>query len=237
VRLRPADPEGHATLAEALYRAGDNQAALAEIQAAIRIKSDQAAYFIQSGLIRYGLGDLFNAVRDVDTAMALDPGRANYFAMRAYLYYQRSEYSRALADVDESLRLQPDYPAALYVRGLSKYQQAEYDRSLADLDAVLKHEPFEYDWPFLRIENLHEINLDRALVLQEMPGRAAEARAAFDNSAAANPDWFAIYYYRGVYVAGQGEFQGARADLQRALTFAPDENWRDLARTQLEALK
>jgi tetratricopeptide (TPR) repeat protein len=236
VRLAADDPEAHRTLAAALSQAGDPAAALGEMQAALRLKSDDPEYFVESAVTRHALGDPAAAAADLDAAIALQPDSAPYYAMRAYVNVERADYDAALADAEHALRLQPSNAAALYARGLTHFRLSNFADALADLDEVLAHETFEYEEPFLSVEGLREINLDRALVLQAMTGREAEALAAFDASAAAQPDWFLVYYYRGVFLAEQGETPAARADLELARQLAPDSEWRDLAGAAQEAL-
>jgi tetratricopeptide (TPR) repeat protein len=156
--------------------------------------------------------------------------------MRAYVNFDRADYNAALADAEQALALHPNDAAALYARGLTYMRLSDYARALADLDAVLAREPFEYQSPFLTLASLREISLDRALVLQAMPGREADALAAFDAAAAAQPDWFAVYFYRGVYLAERGLTAAARADLELAAALAPDAGWQARAEEQLAHL-
>ena len=236
VRLNGANPETHRTLAAALSQSGDSAAALAEIQAAIQLKSDDPEYFVESAAIQHTLGDLPAAERDLDGAVALRADFSPYYAMRAYVRLEQGHFDAALADANAALQLNPGDAAALYARGLVNLRQSDYAKALADLDAVLQHEPFEYQSPFLTLDSLREINLDRALVLQAMPGRAADTLAAFDAATAANPDWFAVYFYRGVYLAEQGMPAEAQADLEQAARLAPDAAWQGRVQEQLDAL-
>jgi tetratricopeptide (TPR) repeat protein len=230
-QLAADDPEAHRTLAAALSQAGDPAQGLEEMHVALSLKSDDPDYFIENAVMNHAVG--YPAVPDLDAAIALRPDSAPYYAMRAYLNSERYDYDAALADAEHALRLQPGNPDA---RGLTYYRLSNFSEALADLDAVLAHGAFEYEEPFLSVEGLREINLDRALVLQEMPGREAEALAAFDASAAAQPDWFAVYYYRGVFLAEQRKTAAARADLELAVQLAPDPEWRTLAQVALETL-
>jgi tetratricopeptide (TPR) repeat protein len=234
--LEGENAEAHRTLAVALHRLGDAEAALAEIETSLSIYGEDAEVFVESAAIRRTLGDLAEAVAELDAAIAIQPDFAPYHAMRAYLLFERGEYDAALAGAEDALRLNPGNAAALYARGLTYLRLSDYERAIADLDTVLAHEPFEYQTPFLTLDSLREINLDRALVLQAMPGREAEALAAFDLAVEAQPEWFAAYFYRGVYLAGRGMAQAARADLQEAARLAPDAVWRAQAEGLLASL-
>jgi tetratricopeptide (TPR) repeat protein len=235
VRLAPINAEARRTLGDALYQAGNYPEALEQMQAAIELDG-QPDDWVETALIHRAGGDPTAAVGAIDEAIALEPGEPKYVAMRAYLWFEQGQASRAVAESEAALQIDSSNPAALYVRGLAHYELDDFEASLADLDTVLAHEPFEYEWPFLTTDNLREINLDRALALQAWPGHEAEALSAFDASAAAQPEWFAPYYFRGMLLGKQGAIEAARADLQRALELSPDD-WRDRVRGQLEALQ
>jgi tetratricopeptide (TPR) repeat protein len=236
VRLDSANPEAHRTLAAALRQTGDAAGALDEMVEALALQDDHPDYHVESALIRRDLGDLPEAIADLDAAVALRPDVSYYYTLRAYLRYEQGDYTAALADVGAALELNPNDAAAMYVRGLAYTRLTDYERALADLDAVQARQPFEYSSPLLTLANLREINLDRALVLQAMPGREADALAAFDLAAEAQPDWFAVYFYRGVYLAERGQTATARADLELAAGLASDAVWQARVQEQLAAL-
>lgn len=120
---------------------GDYNAALADIDEAIRLMPHVAGLYINRAFLRYNLDSYTGAMADYDYALTLDPLNATALFNRGLLLAEVSANDLALDDFNRVLSLDPDDYRALYNRAVIYKAKGEYDAALADMDRVAERFP------------------------------------------------------------------------------------------------
>jgi len=111
---------------------GDNQAAIADYDQAIRRNPDYAAAYSNRGNARSDLGDNKGAIADYDQAIKLKPDYANAYNYRGNARTALGDKPGAIADYDQAIKLNPDYAAAYYNRGIARKSLGNKSEAIAD---------------------------------------------------------------------------------------------------------
>jgi tetratricopeptide (TPR) repeat protein len=90
--------------------------ALADYDAAIRLRPDYAEAYVNRGVVHYDKGDYDRAIADNDAAIRLKPDFAEAFNNRSLAWYKKGDYARAQADFDRTIKLKQNYGNALIMR-------------------------------------------------------------------------------------------------------------------------
>ena len=102
-----ASPGARAFAARMLAQRGQNEQALADFDAVIRLVPDDAAAFKDRGGILVRLGQYERRSPTWTSPIRLDPSRATAYQNRGAAYNGLGQYERAVADLDEAIRLDP----------------------------------------------------------------------------------------------------------------------------------
>lgn len=107
------------TRGNARLRQGNYENAIADFDAAIRLRPDYAnAYSNRANArLRQGLND--EAIADYDRAIELDPYDANAYMSRGIALGRKGMDEKAVADYARAVELDPDYAQAYYNRGIA----------------------------------------------------------------------------------------------------------------------
>ena len=119
----------------------DMQAALADMDEAIKLEPQFAGYFINRAYMKYNLDDYFGAMSDYDYAVSLDPANVVAHFNRGLLLTEVSEDNKAIEDFSYVLRSEPDNFIARYNRALLYQKTGQYREAIADFDIVLERYP------------------------------------------------------------------------------------------------
>ena len=125
----------------AIRHDGDYQAALNDMNQAIKLEPHYAGYFINRGFMKYKLEDYFGAMADYDYALELEPTNLTAHFNRGLLNVEVSENDKAIGDFSYVLASTPDNFMARYNRALLYYKTGQYDKAIADYDVVLEKYP------------------------------------------------------------------------------------------------
>ena len=98
IRLDPASVDALRRRGSAYLHLGENDRALADLDAAARLAPGDAASVYNRGLARARLGDNAGALADFSEAIRLDPGLARAYQARAVMHARREEMAEAEAD-------------------------------------------------------------------------------------------------------------------------------------------
>jgi tetratricopeptide (TPR) repeat protein len=90
--------------------------ALADYDAAIRLRPDYAEAYVNRGVVHYDRGDYDLAIADNDAAIRLRPDFAEAFNNRSLAWYKKGDYQRAQQDFDRTIRLKQNYGNAMIMR-------------------------------------------------------------------------------------------------------------------------
>ncbi len=134
-------------------RLGQNQAAIDDFTAAIRLGVPQAALtFNNRGAAYIALAQPDRAIRDFDDAIGLDPKLAMAYSNRGIAYTRLGLHQRAIEDFDRAIRIIPQYAVAFQNRAYAYSKVEKYSRAIDDLDVAIRHEPRNPELYRLRAE-------------------------------------------------------------------------------------
>jgi Flp pilus assembly protein TadD len=137
VELKPDDFGALNRRASAWRFRGEYDAALKDMDAAIRVSSDAAGYN-NRGLIWHAKRDYERAIADFSKAIELSRGSSLQLVNRANSYLCNKDLDRAISDASQALEVHPAYPEAHRVRGLAHHQKKQYDEAITDLNRTIE---------------------------------------------------------------------------------------------------
>lgn len=114
VRLAPDHAVNRLTLARALYRIGDLDAAMEECRVAIKLQPDDATAHVQLGTILIAKQDWRAAASVLHEAVRLDPSLAEAHYSLGSVHYSLGHPQAAVQSYRQALTLQPYFPDARY---------------------------------------------------------------------------------------------------------------------------
>ena len=186
---------------------GQHARALADLGRALRLDGDNAAIYVQRGLVHQASGAFDFAVRDFDRALALQPGLQAALDSRAAALQQRvTSFQQELALLDQRLIQEPTDADLLNNRcWLRVINNDNLDAALADCNASLATRPNDANV------------LDSRGLVQFKRGDYAAALADYDAAVRLEPQNGHFLYGRGLTrialgLAAEGAADQARAD-------------------------
>jgi tetratricopeptide (TPR) repeat protein len=124
------------------YRAkGDNDRAIGDFDAAIRLDPKYAVAYSNRGYAYFAKGDNDRAIADYNAAVRLDPKSAVAYNNRGYVYHVRGDNDRAIADYDHAIRLDPKYALPYGNRGEIYQAKGDNDRAIAEFNEAIRLDP------------------------------------------------------------------------------------------------
>jgi len=108
VRTCPSNSDARRSYAEALWRRGKSQEALAQLQAAERQTPEDPTLLVRMAEMRLALGETRAATEYARKAIALDPRLSSAWAVRARIERSAGQQTEALADYHRALSCQGD---------------------------------------------------------------------------------------------------------------------------------
>jgi tetratricopeptide (TPR) repeat protein len=130
--------EGRARIA---MRHGDHRGAIADLDRAVRLDPNRAAFFRERGIAHRQGGELALAIADLDQAIALDPKRAAPYTERGLALAASGDLDRAILSYSTAIRLAPSDADARVNRGLAYLAQGRAEDARADFEAALRLPP------------------------------------------------------------------------------------------------
>ncbi len=115
--------------------------ALADLNEAIRLKSDDPTYYMNRAMARYNLNDLRGTMDDFDRSISLDPNSKLSYLNRAIMRTTVGDLNRALEDFDKVLFLDPEDYQAIYSRGLVRKDLGNNKDAIADFTTIISKYP------------------------------------------------------------------------------------------------
>ena len=208
-KAKPTDAEGYLTRAATLFDHGKVDAALVDLEAALKLNPDSAgAHAIRA--MAWSHKDDPRADAEAQRAIALDPKRAYAWKARANVAMRQHRLSDANDHLSIALQLAPRDAPALLWRGGIRADMGRYADAIADLDAALA-----IDSGLARARELKP----RVLA---MAGRRADALADADRILATNPQSLETRMLRAELRMVDKRPDDARADYDAILAAKPD---------------
>ena len=193
-----------------LYRSVErHEAALADIEAALRETPEDASLLYLRGALRLETGQAVAAREDFSRALAADPDLADARLARGLSFLFEGDATSAISDFDAAIESDRDAAEALSLRGHARAALRQHDRALEDFNAALRRDPM-----------LVSAYAGRAFSLS---GRGEHERAEGDYSLALaiDPDFAEGYRGRAEARRRLGRREAAVEDYDRALMLDP----------------
>jgi Tfp pilus assembly protein PilF len=129
--------------ARARWLRGDNAAALAELDQALRIQPESADGLNLRALVRVAAGDLQGASADAEKAVTIQPSSGTFHDTQGYAFLKQGRYAEAREAYDGALRSLrgTDRTASLLGRGLALTALGRLADARTDLDEGLRLVP------------------------------------------------------------------------------------------------
>ena len=209
-RRGPLDAAGRGVIGFALSDAGDYRGALAEFEALVAARPQDADALTQRGTARLHLGELGEAIADFDRSIAHQPDNCMSWYNRGSAKRLQGKPREAIADYTQCLVLIPGWDIALTSRGLCHSAVGEIDAAIADYTAAIDSGP----------ERATPLTNRAAEYFQR--GLEKEAMADFDRAIALRPGYYNAWWGRGEVKWKRQDLEGAEFDLTKALEIRPD---------------
>ena len=178
--------------------------AQADFDQVLRLRPGLILALFNRALARQGLGDDQGALTDLTDVLDTGLAPTRVYFVRARVRARLGDREGARQDRDEGIRREPVDEKDWVARGVARYA-ADPKAALADFDKALEINP----------DSLEALQ-NKASVLSERLGRAAEAVAVLDRLVALYPDDYLGLAGRGVLLARQGRRAAAHADARAA---------------------
>jgi serine/threonine protein kinase/predicted Zn-dependent protease len=202
--LRPGSPWPYFQRGLVELERKDYAQARLDFDQVLRLRPGLAAALVDRALARLGQGDDAGAIQDLTAAQERGASETRIYFIRAEARARSGDPDGAARDRAEGLRQRPADAVSWVARGLARLP-ADPAAALADFDAALKLDPDSR--PALQ---------NKAAVLSDHLGRAAEAIPLLDRTVALYPDFTPARAGRGVLLARLGRRQEALRDAEEA---------------------
>jgi tetratricopeptide (TPR) repeat protein len=123
------------------YRNDNNDAAIADADAAILLNPNSDACYGVRGLSRYEKGDYDRAIADFNEGVRLNPADSMYYEQLGRSWLAKGDVARALADFDIRIARAPQEASGFFNRALAWKKVNDRNRALADLDTAISLDP------------------------------------------------------------------------------------------------
>ncbi len=219
----PDNARAHLLRAVARRARGDNDGAVADCTAGMRLDSANALLPINRAFARAARADYDGAILDFSAAIKLgSPHTARALVARGDVYSRKGELEAALADYARAITLDPLNPTPLIQRALARRDHADPAGAVADLTSAIALQD-DRAGPYLH----------RGQCL-EMLGRNDDALADYSRAIELAPDDTEGYTLRGILRRNLAYNSLADKDLTEAVVRDPNNaraySWRAQAR-------
>ncbi len=140
LKLKPDTAAALAGRSRVRVMSGDLDAALADINAAIKL-APTGQHFIERGHIQLNRGDADAAIDDLTEAIRLNPNSESAFNNRGLAWRKKGDNQRAHSDYTAALTLNPIYALAYANRGYLEEGRGRKTEAIADLRSALLLDP------------------------------------------------------------------------------------------------
>lgn len=229
VRLKPGEPNALGALRQVekelateagrhfsrsleLTRANRRQDAIAELQAAIRLKPDYAAALGNLGVLFQQQGKASDAEAMFRRAVEAEPGNPQHYVNLGLTLADLKRYTEAAQALNKALDLAPDSPSAMTAKGMVLMRQQQMGEAIEVFRKTVAAEPGSAQ---------AHLNLGVALADSE---RQAEALKSFDEAVRLAPDLAPAHVNRGRALYDLKRYEEAKQELETAQRLAPGDH-------------
>jgi putative inorganic carbon (HCO3(-)) transporter len=112
-----------------------------QYNAAISLKKDYAAAYIQLALVARGQQDSSGEADALQNAIKASPNDVNVALQVGVVYYQDKNWDKAQEQFQRALAISPDYASAVYYAGLTYDQQGQKDNAISAFKKLVAANP------------------------------------------------------------------------------------------------
>jgi tetratricopeptide (TPR) repeat protein len=222
IEVAPEDGFALAARADVLRRLERPGDALADVNAALALRPQQASFWSLRGLCESQQGSPSAALVSLGRAIELAPDRAPFWTERGKILWGMGDLDAAARDLTHAIALDPELVAAWTHRARVRLQQHDWEGAVADATRAITLAPgSSASW------------IDRARARRKL-GRVDEAIADASRAIEIDPGSAQGHYERGSAREAARDAAGALADLDRAVTLKPQDPAFRAARADLE---
>jgi tetratricopeptide (TPR) repeat protein len=200
----------------ALSQRGQDAAALAAFDEAIRRSPESAPAYANRGVVRARLGDVDGAIADYSRARELGAPVGEVLFDRCQALISKQDYRGAIADCTAVLAENPSHAGAAFTRGNARWLAGDADQARADWVRAIEIEPD----PHQKARMLTAIDSLPPLAAAPRPASSGEPSAA--SEPVLRPLDSRALAARGLDRELKGDRLGAIADLRAALAGETD---------------
>ena len=124
-----------------LYREGNFESSIIELNRAISLNSDYANAYVYRGNAQRTIGNLARAIDDYNHALEINNSYAEVYNYRGFAHAQRGDFHLAIADYTQAIYHSTDYADAYFNRAYAYAKLGNWDLSIHDYTQVIRLEP------------------------------------------------------------------------------------------------
>jgi serine/threonine protein kinase/Flp pilus assembly protein TadD len=208
--LRPDNPGIYLNRGQALWAAGERDAAIADFRQAVARAPDYLVARLSLGSRLRAIGRLDDAITEFRAALRINPRSAPAHSNLGVALLDRGRPEEALAEYREAIRLQTDFAPAHYNLGEALHRAGRLDDAAAEFREALR---LKQDYA------LAHAGLGTVLARQ---GRLDDAIAALQESVRLKPDDATVHYNLGKAQFDKGRLDDAAAEFREAIRLKAD---------------
>jgi len=115
----------------------DYQAALRDLNEALRIEPGFLEAYENRGVAKYHLKDFHGAIDDFNKALEINPNDLNTMGRRGWALFSIGRYMDAVSDFTKVIQELSDNASYYNIRGRAKYQLRDYEGAIFDFTEVI----------------------------------------------------------------------------------------------------
>jgi tetratricopeptide (TPR) repeat protein len=213
VKICPVDERARCRYAELLWRRGQYDEAVAQMNEAIRLSAGDAELLVQLGQMHLARGDAAEALAEAERAIQADPRSTAVWTLHGNALRASGHLTAALGSYHRALSLEPHLPAAQLAIADVYLKMDKPQRSLATLNALEdRYGPGQIP---------PEVHFHRGLALKRL-GRFDDAVIALAGAIEAGATLADTYYELADAHAQAGDLANARLTVTLALRQMPE---------------
>ena len=118
-----------------------DEAAINDLNEAVRRDAKISAIYINRGNVYRKLGSLSKAIQDYSKAIEIDPKDARAFNSCSLVFADLRDFEKAIIDSTAAIKLDPGNAGAYNNRGVSWREQGNFDKAIADYNRAIELAP------------------------------------------------------------------------------------------------
>ncbi|NEP82685.1 MAG: tetratricopeptide repeat protein [Okeania sp. SIO3C4] len=125
------------------FEKGDRQGAIADLNWALQVDTEDSQAYCCRGIIRYKQGDNLGAISDFNKALQFDDRDILAYQNRGMIRSKMGDFKGAIADFDAALKFEPNNSLLYVSRGNTYRDMGAYQEAIKDYEQALKINPNE----------------------------------------------------------------------------------------------